>query len=144
MGTMGSTMVDDKIRFALVETNVHTRWPCHVCGGCTEKVSVLCEVETEGDWKGLRVCETCLEAGQAKIDERLQAQIASLESQAAELRTLVGRLVVPSFEEWQKAIAADEDEMVTSMGDASAPCSASCVAPSEEGEVPGEEGTVPF
>jgi hypothetical protein len=135
MGTMGSTMVDDKIRFALVETNVHTRWPCHVCGGTTDKVAVLAEVETEGAWKGLRACETCLEAGQAKIDERLQAQIAALESQAAELRPLVGRLVVPTFEEWRQAIAADEAEQVAAMGDASAPCSASCVSPGEE-EVP--------
>jgi hypothetical protein len=108
-GTM-ATMVDDKILVSLVRSRCYTRYPCHICGGTTDKVAVLAEVETEGDWKGLRVCETCLEAGQDKIDERLQAQIAALESQAAELRPLVGRVVVPTFEEWRQAIVADEAE----------------------------------
>jgi hypothetical protein len=31
----------ERITIELVETNVFTRWPCTVCGGHTEKVSVL-------------------------------------------------------------------------------------------------------
>jgi len=102
-------MVDDKIRFTFVRTNVYTRWECHVCGGATEKVGVLCEV-AEGGCKGMRVCEQCLEAGQDKIDERLQAQIAVLEDRVTDLRNLVGCLVVPTFAEWQAAMADDEAE----------------------------------
>jgi rRNA maturation endonuclease Nob1 len=46
MGTM-ATMVDDKIRVSLVRSSCYTRYPCHICGGTTDKVAVLAEVETE-------------------------------------------------------------------------------------------------
>jgi len=31
------------IEVKFVESGFLTRWPCHVCGGCTEKVDILCE-----------------------------------------------------------------------------------------------------
>ena len=31
------------IEIKLTETNVFTRWPCTICGGCTEKVAILAE-----------------------------------------------------------------------------------------------------
>ena len=37
-------MNEEKIVFELVETNFLTRWPCNICGGCTEKDPILCEV----------------------------------------------------------------------------------------------------
>jgi hypothetical protein len=40
------------IKVELVWTNVVTRWPCTICGGSTEKVSVLAEGPG-----GIRVCE---------------------------------------------------------------------------------------
>jgi hypothetical protein len=83
----------EHIEIKLTITRMLTRWPCHVCGGCTEKVSVLAESEC-----GLRVCEQCLEAGD--IDARLEAYAASLERCAAETRALIGRLRVPSFAEY--------------------------------------------
>ena len=48
-------MNEEKIIFELVETNVFTRWPCSICGGCTEKVPILCEVKT-GEYKKNDVC----------------------------------------------------------------------------------------
>ena len=93
---------EEKVRFELVSTNVHTRWPCHVCGGCTEKEPILCEVP-DGPYKGLRICEFCLQAGKEKVNERLEKQIKSLEDQITELRSLAGRLEFPTYEEWQAA-----------------------------------------
>jgi hypothetical protein len=36
-------MIEMMIEMKLTTTNFYTRWPCHVCGGTTEKVNVLCE-----------------------------------------------------------------------------------------------------
>lgn len=91
--------MNEPIVVELVETNVFTRWPCHVCGDCTEKVAVLAEVK-DGEYAGLRVCETCIEAGD--IDARLAAHADTIEARAASLRALIGRLQVPSFAEWQR------------------------------------------
>jgi hypothetical protein len=91
----------DKITFELAETTVLRRWPCDVCFDCTEKVSVLCEA---ADGSGLRVCERCLE-GQACdagfIDRKLSESAHCLECQAKETRALIGRLLVPTFQQWQ-------------------------------------------
>ena len=86
------------IKVELVETNFLTRWPCTVCGGCTEKVPILAESKT-----GERVCESCLRAG--NIDERLEQYAlvldTALDTAAAATRSLIGRLSVPTFAEWQ-------------------------------------------
>jgi len=76
------------------------RHPCHVCGGCTEKVEVLAEVAS-GPHKGLRVCESFLEDGD--IDAILKRQAEELRKQAAAALALVGRLKVPTFAEWEAA-----------------------------------------
>jgi hypothetical protein len=89
---------DGKIKIELVRSDSLTRHPCNVCGWYTEKVTVLARGH------GLLVCETCLKAG--NIDERIERHAAALEAMAAETRALIGRLVVPSYAEWQAAIAA--------------------------------------
>jgi hypothetical protein len=97
----------DKIKFKFVRANWYTRWPCHVCGGCTEQVSILCEARlpvSGGTETTMRVCERCLEAGQDQIDRRLRDQIEELEGHARDLRNLVGRLDIPAFEEWERAM----------------------------------------
>jgi hypothetical protein len=99
--------MQDAIKFELVETNYLTRWPCHVCGGCTEKHSILAEV-TEGPFKGFRACETCMK--KRDFDAKLTAQAERLEEQAACLRAAVGRLQIPTFEEWKDAINRYEKE----------------------------------
>lgn len=102
----------DMIEVKLTTTNVLTRWPCHVCGGCTEKVTVLAEV-ADGPLQGFRVCEQCLQAG--NIDERLQqhadaaeARIPKIREHAAKLRALVGRIKVPTWEEYEAYDARNE------------------------------------
>ena len=89
---------DGKIKIELVKSDFLTWHPCSVCGGYTEKVTVLARGH------GLLVCETCLKAG--NIDERIERHAAALEAMAAKTRALIGRLVVPSYAEWQAAIAA--------------------------------------
>ena len=88
--------MSEVLEFKLVQTNVFTRWPCHLCGGCTEKVSILCEAEN-----GFRICEQCLRAGD--LDAKLIVHAEQLECNAAELRSYVGRLKVPSYAEWHAA-----------------------------------------
>jgi len=90
-------MSTDKIQIELIETNCLMRFPCHVCGGCTDKEDVLCEGKDE-DGDTWRVCETCLRNG--NLDERLEAHAVDCEYNAALLRKMKGRLVVPTYEEY--------------------------------------------
>jgi hypothetical protein len=95
---------DGKIKIELVKSSFLTRYPCNICGGYTEKVTVLARGH------GLLVCERCLEAGADNIDERLERYAAALEAMAAETRALIGRLLVPSYAEWQAAMAAEAED----------------------------------
>ena len=117
---------NDLIEIKCVRARSWQRYPCTVCGGCTEKVDVHAESDAlppkEGSvvaessacgWDDvIRVCEPCLEAGD--IDERLAQRAmeieAGIERRAAEsrqhvqfLRSLVGRLKVPTFAQWEEA-----------------------------------------
>jgi hypothetical protein len=96
------TMTEIKMKF--VEAWGYTRRPCTVCGGWTEKVSILCEGIIE-DGK-IRACEDCLKAGD--IDDRLQRNADKLDEWAAGVRGLVGRLVVPTYAAWQAAEKAHD------------------------------------
>jgi hypothetical protein len=88
----------------LVRTNISTRWPCRLCGGSTEGVSVLCESES-----GFRVCERCLEAGPEAIERRIAEQVAHLRAEACDLERLMGgNIKIPTSEEWRRAM--DEPE----------------------------------
>ena len=94
------------IKIKLTKTNFFTRWPCTVCGGSTEKVGILAQSDpkTEGE-AVVRVCETCLQRG--GIDDKLEGRAQSLEAFAAYVRSLKGRLDVPSFSEWEAKEAED-------------------------------------
>ena len=94
-----TTETNGQITIELVETNFFTRWPCTVCGGCTEKVAMLAEGQDEHG--KIRVCENCLENGD--IDEHLAKHADTLGAQAELVRKLIGRLKVPTFAEWIKA-----------------------------------------
>ena len=83
----------------LVRTSYHRR-PCTVCGGWTEKNRITAENPRDVSPR-IRVCETCLEAGD--IDDRLADHAEALETLAIETRALVGLLKVPTFAEWRAA-----------------------------------------
>jgi hypothetical protein len=114
-----NTSDNSTIEIKLVRSTFLTRWPCTVCGGCTEKVLVLAEApmpdaELPSGWptnpaaqlmrtrgEAIRVCESCLEAG--NVDARLAAHADQLEVYADALRALTGRLRVPSYAQWLAA-----------------------------------------
>ena len=93
------------IEIELVEAFGLRRRPCTVCGGYTEKVPILAESKT-----GERVCESCLEAG--NIDERLEQHARALDEAAVRVRSLIGRLSVPTYAEWQARYEQYEREWV--------------------------------
>ncbi len=100
------------IEIALVEARFLTRWPCTVCGGCTDKVPILAEGEqalsNDGEFRTVRVCENCLQFGE--IDARLEQHALMLETEARLLREMIGRLQVPTFAEWQARCEQHERE----------------------------------
>lgn len=93
---------DNIIRAELVPTHGYFRLSCHCCGGTTEKHLVATEVpKSHPKHAGFRICERCLEAGNA--NEQLLEHAAELEQRAAELRDMAGRLRVPTLAEWKRA-----------------------------------------
>jgi len=101
----------------LTRTNVFTRWPCHICGAETEKVAMLCEGDADGTL--LRCCEVCIRGGQGQLDGRIRNNIASLEQHVEFLRSIVGRVSIPTYAEWQVAEErAFDDECGTENGEA--------------------------
>ena len=103
-----TTETTEPIFVELVETNFFTRYPCTVCGGCTEKVAILAEgtqrLSDDGESRTVRVCEGCLEGSNGLgIDDRLDLHARALDGEAALIRSLIGRLKVPTFAEWCKA-----------------------------------------
>jgi hypothetical protein len=98
----------DVLECKLVEINFFTDLPCHLCCGSTGGGDILCGAEN-----GFRICEQCLRAGD--LDAKLIVRAEQLECNAAELRSYVGRLKVPSYAKWHAAIqVADLEQEVTS------------------------------
>ena len=103
----------DTIKVSLAPTNFLTRWPCHVCGGRTEKDPVLAEGKqdlgpsndgTVRDYRTVRVCDQCLKGADGlSIDQRLESFAKSLDAEAELTRAMIGRLQVPSYAEWEAA-----------------------------------------
>lgn len=87
-------MPNEVIEIKLVNT-WYTNHPCTVCGGYTEKHGIVAKTD------GITVCEECLKIG--NIDERLEIHAQRLEAGALFLRNRVGRLRVPTLEQWQAA-----------------------------------------
>ena len=99
------------------QTNFFTRHHCTVCGGCTEKVAILAEgtlqLSDDGEGRTVRVCESCLEGKDGLgIDDRLDMHVRALEGELALIRSLIGRLKVPTFAEWCKAEREHEVQAV--------------------------------
>jgi hypothetical protein len=96
------------IELKLVRTNVFTRWECTVCGGYTNKDSVL--IEACGY---LRVCPLCLKTG--NIDERLENHAAFVEGKAEYIRSFIGQLKLPTFAEWEVEEQKANDEWLAGL-----------------------------
>ena len=99
----------DRVIVSLIETNVLIRWPCHVCGGHTDKVSILAEV-TDGPYAGFRVCESCIQT--RDFDAKLHMRAEKLGHQASDLRDLIDSLEVPTFAEWVQRVFETDIELL--------------------------------
>ena len=108
---MKDDTIDRDIVMRFVESHAFMWFPCSLCSGSTKKVQIHC-VATLADGSQIRCCETCLEAGQELNDKRIRSTIASAEAHTAFLRGLVGRVSIPSYQEWEAAEKAYEDEWV--------------------------------
>jgi transcription elongation factor Elf1 len=89
---------NEEIEIKIVPSPGYFRLGCTVCGGCTEKYPV-CAKSADDD---ILVCENCLKAGD--IDARLQQHVRDLDAYAAFVDSLIGRLRVPTFKQWEDAI----------------------------------------
>ena len=108
-------MEAEKFECKFVRASFVTRWPCAVCGGRTEKVFVLTEYASPPHGEAaFRICEQCLKGD---IDERLKKQADTLEGMAQLLRSLVGRLKVPTYEEWEAEEQRANDEFAADLTD---------------------------
>src|ERR1700722_13080191 len=98
----------DKISFRLIRTSgFFTRWPCHICGGETGNDAVLGEAASPfSDHGTLRICPQCLQC--RNFDHLLEQHAQGLASQAAAIRSLIGRIEAPSFAEWKREEAATD------------------------------------
>ena len=115
-------MTNDTIKISLTQACAWTRWPCHVCGGCTEKDPILAEGEQDlgpteigvgRKYRTVRVCDRCLKGtGGLSIDQRLENFASLLEAEAELTRALIGRLKVPSHAEWEAACCEFNDALM--------------------------------
>jgi len=96
------TTANDKLECRIEHTGYHTRRMCCVCGGLTEKESVI--VVFEYDERDVHlVCERCIASaekfGHEEINSIIDQHVERLTAQAAFLPTLKGRLVLPNLQE---------------------------------------------
>ncbi len=94
----------------LVESRTLIRQPCTVCGGCTERVRVVAEARNLDHELIVRVCEDCLRHDD--IDGRLENTAFFMEANAKYVRGLKGRLVLPTYAQWEKRNDELEAEFV--------------------------------
>lgn len=106
-----------KVYVNFVPAHALTRYPCAL-GGSTDKEPILCEV-TEGPYVGFRVSplflKTCtdLDAELEREAIELDGRAASILEKAKGLRALKGgRLVLPTYQEFRDAWAAEENQYV--------------------------------
>jgi hypothetical protein len=100
-------MDSEKIELKLKRTHFFSRWRCAICGGHIEKEEFL--VEAESGQGIIRACWLCVRGnnGDGKghsINERLAHHAAQLEAEAKRIRDHIGRLKVPTYQEWEAEV----------------------------------------
>ena len=91
------------IKVKLVETDPFTSEVCTVCGF---RIPASHGFIGEVGSPAISVCAACLQSGE--IDQRLEAHAVELLKRAEWLKSLVGRLDVPTYAEWQARMTAEE------------------------------------
>jgi hypothetical protein len=100
-----------------------SRRPCGVCeelidtGEVMAEANVLmtCPQHGEECARHFIICGSCLRAGADEVDAQLKRHAGLIEQEAADLRRLVGRLRLPTFLRWQRAMRRANDDDVLAM-----------------------------
>jgi len=96
-----------KITVILKAIPANSYLSCDICAGRITDVSTVAEGQTE-DGRRVTICDRCLldndngVSGPDGFDTILRNEIEKLESQATFLRSLIGRLEVPTYADWFK------------------------------------------
>ena len=96
-----------KITVILKAIPANSYLSCDICAGRITDVSTVAEGQTE-DGRRVTICDRCLlendngGGGLDGFDTILRNEIEKLESQAKFLRSLIGRLEVPTYADWFK------------------------------------------
>ena len=100
-----------KIKVEFEDVSIITRWPCVLCGGSTEKHSIVPAFKDK-DGEHCDVCEWCLEAGPEKVAERIAPHITRLENRVEFLRFLSQqKWDMPTLEDFKRAEMEKEAKM---------------------------------
>lgn len=97
-----------KITMTLNAIPTNSYLSCDTCAGHITDVSTVAQGQTD-DGRLITICDRCLldndngAGGPDGFDTVLRNEIAKLESQAQFLRSLIGRLEVPTYADWFKA-----------------------------------------
>ena len=92
----------------LQQENMAIRWRCCVCGGATEKDHVYAVAFHDDGREIGHVCEECIEAGPAKMQQRASAEVERMGTSAKLLEEMAHTLdgvAVPTMREWAEARA---------------------------------------
>ena len=98
----------DKITVTLKGIPINSHLSCDTCADLITDVSTVAEGQTE-DGRRVIICDRCLlendnsVGGLDGFDTVLRNEIKKLESRAKFLRSLIGRLEVPTYADWFKA-----------------------------------------
>ena len=96
-----------EIKFNLIKSDSLIRQHCHICGCRGEREYIWCQV-TEGEYKGTRVCTRCIK--NRDFDEVIEKNAQSLEREVEYTRSMIGRLEIPSFEEYNQRTLEEESQ----------------------------------
>jgi hypothetical protein len=97
-----NTTKHEPVQVVLRRSNVLTRWPCHICGGTTEKESVNAEFTFDDGRPGF-VCGECLRHPDA-VSERLRNVAQHHEAAAVAAKEAAEHdWHLPAFELWSLA-----------------------------------------
>ena len=97
--------MDEIVKVELVELDIHILTGCGICRYGFKPGAIVARV-TSGKHNGFVVCDNCLRA--RDFDDKLAKEAAALEAQAALARSMIGRLDVPTFEQFEAATKAAE------------------------------------
>lgn len=104
-------MEKEKIVFEYIGSSFRLGFYCVLCGDCTGSNLVHVQV-VKGEHAGVIACKKCLAAGETRVDVKIQERIEELEEEVATLKSIKGRLDLPTYEQWLEQEKQAEYEVI--------------------------------